>query len=97
VITLIKQLGESLPYAFEFALNLHPNEALASAGTVTVVRLDGQDSDLIVGPPAVSGSQVLVNVSGGSDGVTYQLSVPVVTTLGTRVGQGRLVVKARLP
>jgi hypothetical protein len=97
-MALIKQVSESLTYAFDFSANLAVGETLTAAGSFTSDRTDGVTSDLSASGASVSGASVLVTLSGGTDGKTYRLYAPVTTSTGqTRVGYGELRVLKALP
>ena len=99
-MSLIKQLTEVRTYSFDFYANLALGETLATAVSVTAERTDGVTSDLSLGSPALgsSGIELLVAISGGTDGKTYRLYGTVTTTAGqTLVGYGELLVLKILP
>lgn len=63
----------------------------------SVTRSDGEDSDLTLTSPTVSGTAAQVTITGGTAGVAYLVSCSVQTSLGNVLTvQGNILVKAVL-
>jgi len=82
-----KMASEVLTLAVEFADKLGDGETLTSAGTIAWSPAGPSGED-----PAIEGTRVKFRTSGGTDGVSYQFTLPSVRTSGGNVigGQGWL-------
>lgn len=74
LVTISKQPSESFVIPVEYYGKLPQGTTLASA-TASAVINGTSTSAPVVGAVVVSGTQVLVRVTGGSDGVTYKITV----------------------
>lgn len=80
-----KRPAEEVTVTFRYARDLAPGVALEAGATVTVTARKGTDPDahtMVGGPPAVSGTNVLVRIVGGLDGVQYLLTALAPTSDG---------------
>lgn len=85
---LEKQSGEARTVGMDFVNLLDSGETIASVSSVTSTP-DG----LTVGSGSISGTKVLVTVSGGSAGTTYRFDFTVVTSASqTLIADGKLLV-----
>lgn len=85
---LEKQSGESRTVGMDFVNLLDTGETLSSVSSVTT-----SPSGLTVGSGTISGTKVLVTVSGGSAGTTYRFDFTVVTSSSqTLMADGKLIV-----
>lgn len=92
--------GESLSPAVASPMLLLNLVGVGAAG-VTITRVDGAAmgaGDLAASGVYAMGTQVLFVLSGGNDGVKYQLQTLVTSNLGAaKVGYGQLLVTSSLP
>jgi hypothetical protein len=111
--TLRKHPNDSRQFTFDFSDVLEPGESFNSPAPTVILtllgnasasiathRLDWQTLDLTVGLPTIvpATQQVQFSLSGGQDGVTYELTCSVTTTNGSVVeGTGRLLVSRKAP
>ena len=78
-----KLTTENELFTFDYSPIIASGETINSASCTVQVK-DGSDSSpsaILVGTPAISGSQVVQRVSGGLNGVTYRLEMTVNTSL----------------
>lgn len=86
---IVKQPGEVLDYAHDFALKLASGETI-SIDSVTTKNLDtGADSSAqILGSgaqaPAVSGTKVIFWLKNGADGERHQVTIRISTNQGRK-------------
>lgn len=75
VAVIDKHPNDDIPYTFDFGAwsSLLAVSALASATATADI------AGLTIGSPTVSGYTVSVRISGGTDGVTYRLTVTATT------------------
>lgn len=98
--TIWAQSSFSSMEAFQPALTLPLIFSLlttAGTATITVVRSDGQTSDLGVSKIQVAGNAVTATVSGGTSGLTYTLTAVATTNEGNTIAcQGMLLVSTAI-
>ncbi len=88
---LDKQPGESRRYDIDFAPLLATSDAIDAVTSVT-----GSPSGLTIGGAAISSPKIQVRISGGTDGVLYQITAKVTTTGGDALEtEARLRVEER--
>lgn len=91
--TLRKQPTETRNYEMKFDALLDASETIASITSVTPVPATGIT---LVGAAAIStnGKSVIQKISGGTLGVSYKITIIVVTTPGGFIleGDGRLAI-----
>lgn len=75
-----KRPGEARTYEFDFSQFPEIEDGDTLSGTPAVASAT---SGLTIGSPSRSGSSVLVSISGGSDGVGYNLTCSCATTGGS--------------
>lgn len=81
-----KDPEEIIVMTFDFTRALIPTEAIASVVYVSnEANGDPLASAMLIGIPQISGSQVLQEVAGGINRITYHLRVSVSTSLGRRL------------
>jgi hypothetical protein len=91
---LIKQPGETLPYAIDFTNLIPTGDSLSSVTSVTATP--SGSGDLTLGSASISGTQVQFTIEGGIEGTMYRVEAIVVTTVGSILeGDGRLFVTDR--
>jgi hypothetical protein len=91
---LIKQPGETLPYAIDFTNLIPTGDSLSSVTSVTATP--SGSGDLTLGSASISGTQVQFTIEGGIEGKMYRVEAIVVTTVGSILeGDGRLFVTDR--
>lgn len=91
---LIKQPGETLPYAIDFTNLIPTGDSLFSVTSVTATP--SGSGDLTLGSASISGTQVQFRIEGGIEGKMYRVEAIVVTAVGnTLEGDGRLFVTDR--
>jgi ABC-type uncharacterized transport system YnjBCD ATPase subunit len=91
---LIKQPGETLPYAIDFTNLIPTGDSLSSVTSVTATP--SGSGDLTLGSASISGTQVQFTIQGGIEGTMYRVEAIVVTTVGSILeGDGRLFVTDR--
>ena len=81
---MLSDLREKTPsttriYAFGFA---EVSEILSGQTLTGTPSISGSPSGLTFGSPSISGSDVLVAISGGTDDVTYDITGTVTTSGG---------------
>lgn len=88
--TLIKYVAEDRVYDFDFALM----PEIAGGQTIaTVVSFSATPTGLTFGTPAISGTKVLCQITGGTADVVYTVTCVITTSGGrTLVGRGALLV-----
>jgi hypothetical protein len=87
--TLVKQPAESRLYSMDFGANLN------GAGIASVTSVTATPTGLTVGASTISGTKVSFRCSGGTDGVTYKITVVIVDDAvdpNTLEGEGNLQV-----
>ncbi len=79
-----KGLGETLNLLFDFTSQLSSGETISAAeGTAAVYSgTDSSPSSLINGSATISGQQVTQSVTGGVEGVIYDVGMSITTSLG---------------
>jgi len=77
-----KQPGETLNLAFEFNNFLNTGDSLDSVVYLSGIKIGGDASDLTLGGPLVSGTQVIFACAGGTAFNRYRVETGVNTTLG---------------
>lgn len=80
-----KRPAEEVTVTFRFARDLAVGVTLVAGATVAATVRKGVDAGaaaMVAGPPAVSGTNVLVRVVGGVDGVQYLLTALAPTSDG---------------
>lgn len=91
---LIKQPGETLPYAIDFTNLIPTGDSLSSVTSVTATP--SGSGDLTLGSASISGTQVQFRIGGGIEGKMYRVEAIVVTAVGNILeGDGRLFVTDR--
>lgn len=91
---LVKQPGETLPYAIDFTNLIPTGDSLSSVTSVTATP--SGSGDLTLGSASISGTQVQFTIEGGIEGKMYRVEAIVVTTVGSILeGDGRLFVTDR--
>lgn len=91
---LVKQPGETLPYAIDFTNLIPTGDSLSSVTSVTATP--SGSGDLTLGSASISGTQVQFTIEGGIEGKMYRVEAIVVTTDGSILeGDGRLFVTDR--
>jgi hypothetical protein len=92
VTILVKRAAESRLYSMDFA-NLP--EIVAGGALAAVTSVTASPAGLTVGTGAIAGTKVQVTISGGTDGVLYQVVFTATTNANpaaTLVGIGYLLV-----
>ena len=77
-----KLTTENELFTFDYSPIIRTGETISSASCTVQVK-DGSDSNpsaILVGSPAISGSQVVQRITGGLDGTTYRLEMTVTTS-----------------
>lgn len=94
---LVKQPGETLPYAIDFTNLIPTGESLSSVTSVTATP--SGSGDLTLGSATISGTQVQFTIEGGIEGKMYRIEAVVATSGGLvpsiLEGDGRLFVTDR--
>jgi hypothetical protein len=91
---LVKQPGETLPYAIDFTNLIPTGDSLSSVTSVTATP--SGSGDLTLGAATISGTQVQFTIEGGIEGTMYRVEAIVVTAVGSILeGDGRLFVTDR--
>ncbi len=94
--TLIERLGESGPYAYDFANDavIASGDTIASVTSVIAVAQSPIGASLpAIGGSSISGTKVIVAITGTQDGTSYLIRFSIVTTAGWhRVGLGVLAI-----
>ena len=88
---LVKQPGESLLFAMDFEDLLESGETIA-----TIVDVTATPTGLTISAKAIETDTLGVEfrIVGGTDGVSYQVTVKVITSAGnTREGDGHLALE----
>lgn len=82
--TRYKYPEETRTYSFEFEDQdeIEAGESLSATVTVTKTQVAGDADTLTVGTPAVAGTKVNVEISGGALNDVYQLRCDVTTSSG---------------
>lgn len=83
-----KHLGEAYLYTFDFSqvlAGLAPG--LTLSGTPLILFVTGSPTDLVFGAPAISGQGVQVLISGGSQGVQYQMKCRCNLSAGQQIAE----------
>lgn len=98
--TLSKQPSESRLYDMDFSPRIAVAENLTGTPTVTEKTIDqvtgakAVSTDLTLGTATSSGQTAQVRISGGLDGVLYEVTFKANTTLGNAVeAEGLLLVQ----
>lgn len=81
VILGAQYVGETVNQVFDFASRLAVGETISSASASYTCYAGATGSTITLGSAASSGTKVTVPVSGGTLGVTYLLTVSIVTSL----------------
>lgn len=88
---LTKRADWSRIYTFTFAVFAEP----AGGETLSSPVVTGSPTGLTIGTPSVSGSTVTVRISGGTAGVTYDVTCAVTLSSGGALSMvGHLVVES---
>ena len=78
-----KLTTENELFTFDYSPIIASGETISTA-TCNVEVKDGSDSNpsaILVGSPAISGSQVVQRIYGGVSGTTYRLEMTITTSL----------------
>lgn len=77
-----KQPGEILNLSFEFSNLLNTGDSIDSIVYISGIKIGGDDSDLTLGSPVSSGTQVIFSCASGTAFNRYRVEVGINTTLG---------------
>jgi hypothetical protein len=74
---------DSEQFIFDYTPVMGSSETISSATCVAVVKegTDPTPSSILVGSPSISGFKVSQRISGGIDGVTYNIQMTATTSL----------------
>lgn len=91
---LEKRVVESRPFTFNFSPKMSSGETILSVTALTKAPTAGTPTALTLGSPAISGQQVQVQISGGSNNGKYLMICQVLTSLGNTLQcEGYLLVR----
>ena len=85
IVSGTKAVGEVTPITFDFISKLASSETILSgAATVTVWSgIDANPQALVSGTPTVSGTKVVVTLTGGQPGCIYKIACAATTNAST--------------
>ena len=76
-----KQPSEQFVITFDFSAVLASGETISAKTVTATKRSDGSDvTSTIIDGSSISGETILVGVKGGTDGVTYNISVLITSS-----------------
>lgn len=95
---LVERVGETAPYAYDYKDDalIGSGDTIVSVTSVVATGLNaiGLATPLTVGTPTVTGTRVIVPLTGSVEGAAYEMTFTVVTAAGwVRVGLGYLDVR----
>ncbi len=86
-----KPANETLRISFEFSPSLAVGETVSSASANATVYSGDEDATLSVGPDTITGGEVSLLISGGTEGVTFLVTCAAVSSLGQILHQSGYV------
>jgi len=80
-------VGETRKLTFDFISDLALGETLSTAVASFSVYSGDADAEVAFGSPVISGTQVVVTAAGDTEGVTFMVTITVVTSAGQTLMQ----------
>ncbi len=77
-----KPANETLRISFDFSSSIAVGETVSSASANATVYSGDEDATLTCGTDTTSGGEVSLNISGGTEGVTFLVTCVATTSAG---------------